>query len=679
MTRSLSAFITLLFLGLSLSAQKEYTAEYWEENWRDWPRPVFDYSIQEFSAVENIVLREYFPSNSNSTGERYFHYARFQYPSLESIENWSKLLFQLPNYRNLVDIDFRIWDGDILAYEARASSLKDQFLDTLSADPHSGKLYAFSIQFPDLKPGQIVEVMISVNGVPMPYELGFHQSFPINKSVQRLKITSAYPLKYSASKEVEASEKKVFDNLFYNFELLEIPAISPELGLSTLPAEFPHVKIDWLDQVFIYDREENLKWENVLENLFYEGDLRDYAVYKNSLDYEFGIQQYYGSWIRPVRYFHERPESLYQNQNYAEGRWRLSQVYANRWLKVEEKLDLIIEENAVPDFDTALQMIYRSQKKASLAYLKQMPVAPPLFAEYGLLCSHYESLFKYFKKEYRLALYYPQRAGLPDLDYVSPWPAYARGLAYREGPDAAWQFVFPGPYFGQFYHINQCPPDLQGGRALLFDRDSVNPSIVSLPAVNREDHGFSHHYKVEFKPIFKRFVLRDTLHLKGAFQSILASAYLRSDSAKDQLSFTNNQLLYNGLLNDSIQVYKSKSLKIEDTINLALKLNEARSIIAQPFNDRSFALPMPFNANWQFLIQGQDSLNYKLELPLKEELWDNPVFKLKVEWEQRGPKLYHLNVALELKKNYLPKEEVYFFLLYQKLVQEAATVKLYRE
>ncbi len=666
MTRSLCYSVILFLAGLSLFGQSRYKAEYWEKNWRDWPRPVFDYSFDSFIAVENIGLREYFSSNSNSSGERYFHYARFQYPDQESIRDWGKILFQLPNYEHLLDVDFRIWEGEILLYEARASSIREKYLDSLSVDPHTKKLYAFSLAFPELKPGHIVEVMISLDGTPLPYFLAFNQSFPVHRSVQRIKIVSAFPLQYSASPAVKSDEKRVFDNKIYNFELINPAALSPELGLSTVPNEQPVVWIDWLDQVFLYDREESKTWNLVINNLFYDGALRDYSVYRNSLDYEFGLQQYFGSWIRPVRYFHERPSSLSSNEAYAEGRWRLSKTYAERWLKVEETLNQIIQENGVPNFTEALKMVYESQARASKAYLRTMPVFPPVFTEYGLLCSHYEALFKYFKLDYRLVLFYPQRGGQPDVAFPSPWPAYARGIAYRSSKGESWRYIIPGPYFGEFLEPGEVPPDLQGGKALLFSRDDTIPSWSTLPSANLAANGFRQIYNLQFKAGRKKAIIKDSLHLEGAFRSILASAYLRGDSAADQISFTNHQLITNALKSESLILGKTKSIDISDTTFLPLKLSQARTAKSMAFEDRDIAIPMAYSAEWEWRIAGVDSINVLWPKDLAPQ--NNHFFDWTYELQKMGPKAYSLNAKLKVKQAYLKKEAYGTYLAWYDLV-----------
>lgn len=670
----------MIALGLGASqayGQKEaYSSEYWEDNWRDWPRPRFDYRIDSFAAVEHIIQREYFKAGSNSSGERYQQYARFQYPNQKSIDDWAKVFIQLPNYSFLKDIDFRIWEGDILVYEARSSALKEQYLDSVVVDPHTRKLFAFSLSFPDLKPGHIVEVMISLEGTPLPYHLGFHQSFPIVESVQRIKIVSAYPLRYSCSKGVSKEEDRQFENKFYRFNLNNCKALSPEQGLSTQAAELPGVWIDWLDQIFRYDREESQQWQDIIDHLFYEGELKDYAVYRNSLDSEFGLQQYYGSWIRPVRYFHQRPEYLASNEGHAEGRWRLSRAYAERWIGVQERLEEIIIDNKVPDVEEGLGVIYRAQKRASQRYIRQIPFYPPVFTEYGLLCSHYERFFKYHRLEYRLALFYPARSGEPDVEYSSPWPAYARGIAWRKGPNDNWSFIFPGPYLGQYLKPGQVPPDFQEGRALLFGREEVVPETVPLQDSDPSAHVVHFKRHIKLREGLGRAVIRDTTYYRGFMQSILASAYLRGDSAQDMLGFTNHQLLHNALLNDSLNIPRSKIINFEDTLTLILDLSAARTLRARPFQDRDFALPMVFTMQWTWEITSKDSL--VIQLPLLPET-ENSIYRLKHRLSTIGDGRYQYALQIQLKECYIPKESLHFYQQLYDLVDQPFELKFWQK
>ncbi|QNR23024.1 hypothetical protein [Croceimicrobium hydrocarbonivorans] len=651
--------VLLLCLGWAgnplLAQGRPYTAEYWEKNWRDWPRPRFDYRIDSFAAVQNIVQREYFNSGSDVSGERYFHYARFQYPDQSSIDNWSKILFQLPNYEILKDIDFRIWEEDILVYEARAASIRNYFLDSLIADPHSGKLFAFSLQFPELKPGQIVEVMISLEGAPLPYNLGFNEVFPISESIQRIKVLSAYPLQFSASEVVEQSKERIYENIFYSFKSSNCKALNLERGLTTVPAELPSVWLDWKDQIFIYDREENGSWSQIIDHMFYKGDVQDYAVYQNTLDQEFGLQQYYGSWVRPVRYFHERSESLSNNEAYAAGRWRLSRAYAERWLAIEDQLRSIIEENSIPNWREAMDVIYRAQETTAKAYIRNMPVYPPVFTEYGLFCSHYEALFSHFDIEHRLVFFYPERSGVPAIDYPSPWPAYARGVAFRPSPDAEWQYIFPGPYLGQYFYPGTIPPDFQGGTALLFQRFEKKPDLVNLPKLKPENHKVEFRRNLVLRSDVNRLIIRDSTLFSGAFRSILAHAYIKGDSAQDMLGFTNYQLLHNALLSDSILVQAAESQKLQDTISMNLDLSKGLILKNAPTPDRAFALPMVYSAKWVWTFESKDSLIW-IGSGLPEE--HSPLYELQNSWQKISDSKYEFYLDLKMKKCFIKEEEI---------------------
>lgn len=665
----------LAILCLSgLYAQNHFSSEYWEENWRDWPRPRFDNRVDSFAAVENIVLREYFNSNSKISGEVYRHYACFQYPDFESIKNNAQMVFQLPNYVRLDDIDFRIWEDDFLVYEARAAALREYYLDTLGADPITKKMFAFGLRFPDLKPGAIVEVMISCLGVPLPYRLSFEQTFPVIRSSQRIKILSAYPLRYQADSTIVCEKERLWDYDLYKFAKEEVSAYPIETSLSTKAKDLPGVWIDWKDQIFYYDRDERDDWEDLLPYLFYEGDLRDFVVYRNSLAEDFGKQQFYSSWIRPVRFFHRRAENLAANSSYAEGRWRLSKAYAKIWIEVEDQLNRIVLENEVQDFEEALNLVLMAQKRAVKRYLKELPLEPPVFTEYGLLCSHLEKLFKYFRYDHRLGLFGPERFGKPSLAFASPWSASARGMLFRKDSNQAWQYIIPGPYMSQFYGPNQLPPDLDHGWVQAFERNDTVPEVLALPSADYSKHGFRHVFSIQEPASFDSWVIRDSLHLKGAFRSILASAYLRSDSVKDHLSYTNHQLHYQIEKNEDLILEKTKSIAKEDTFRMEVPLHEASILQSMPTPARSFALPMPFRAQWNYRFESQDSLQIDLPLPWKI---DNEVFGLSWQWE-RKENSWLLTLRLDLKKALISADETAYFLAWQEFVKRPLALKVWK-
>ncbi len=677
MSLRLSLFLCLLSVSLvsGLKAQNPYTAEYWEDNWRDWPRPRFDYRIDSFVAVENVIQREYFQSNSNISGEIYRHYARFQYPDKKAIEEHRELLFQLPNYEVLEDIDFRIWDRGLLHYEARAAAIREYYLDSISADPFTDKLFAFRLRFPDLKPGQIVEVMITCKGVPLPYHLSFEQSFPVIKSYQRIKMLSAFPLRYRADSIIKVERDRKFDFELYSFQMDKVTAYPLETGLSTQLADLPAVWLDWKDQIFYYDRDERDDWAEVLPYLFYQGDLQDFIVYRNSLAEEFGLQQFYGSWIRPVRFFHGRSEEYQVNSAYAEGGLRLSKAYANIWLEVEEELNRVVIDNQVPVFDEALSLVLKAQEKAVRTYLKNLPIEPPVFREYGLLCSHLEKLLNYFQYDYRLALFSPARFGVPPKNFASPWSAVARGLAFRKDSLAQWTYLIPGPYMSQFYGPNRLPPDLSEGWVQLFFRGDSVPEVLGLPKVKVTEHGFQHVFHQQQRNDKGHWVLNDTLYFEGAFRSILAAGYLRSDSVKDQLSYTNHQLVYQFEKNDSMLVGRSQTQRIADSLIFLVPLDEALSILSLPAPKRSFALPMPFRAEWLYRFKVEDSLAIQLIMP---ELEPNPYYELSALRRNLKNGEVEVRIQLSIEKTLIKSSDLAQYNQLRSILKEGVPLTIWR-
>jgi len=303
----------------------------------------------------------------------------------------------------------------------------------------------------------------------------------------------------------------------------------------------------------------------------------------------------------------------------------------------------------------AINLISESQEIEAYRYIRQMPVYPPVFTEYGLLCSHFERLFKYYRVDYRLVLFYPKRSGLPALDYPSPWPAFARGLAWRSSQDEDWQFIIPGPYLGQSLRPGQIPPDFEEGTALLFSRESHLPERIGLPSANPFQHRMEFRRDIQIRPDRGRFTIRDTMRFEGVMQSILANAYLKGDSAQDMLGFTNYKLLHNALLNSIETHERSDNRALEDTMELNLDLSKAIILRAEPTFDRSFSIPMAYGARWRWRFTGMDSLEISLpDIPYL----DQEVFSLRQGLEDDGQGSYLYQLDLEFKKCYLEPEDI---------------------
>ena len=275
-------------------------SKYWEKNWENFPRPVYNYGITHFTAVKRVVSRKYFSTNSGYSGELYQKYYQFQYPSQTEINKNSSIKIRIPPRERLLDIDYRVWKDGLLLYEARPSQINSQVPASLiSSSLHSD---SFNLELAFLEPECTVELIISCHGVPLPYQVFFSDDMPIEESVQEFIIISESPLRYQASSAVEQEELEEWDNIIYTFKVDSLQGKRDLKGIDTRALQEANVQLDWQDQVYYYDRQETDNWPDLLNHLFYEGLVRDYSVYRNSLSAQFGWQQFYGPWRKhPVK------------------------------------------------------------------------------------------------------------------------------------------------------------------------------------------------------------------------------------------------------------------------------------------------------------------------------------------------------------------------------------------
>lgn len=602
--RAILSLLCLLqvFAIQTLSAQK-IEANFWEDHWETWPRPRFDYRYPDFGATVNTRHWEFFNTHSKISGELYRHFIRLQYPTEESVQSWSKLSFTLPLHYQFTDLDYRIWKDGLLIEDARASEL---LIDTLEYDGVSQRLRRFALRVKGLQAPCVLEVMISCNGVPLPYSLDFKEGFPSFKSEHQFQILSSYPLKFDLPQHVSKEYIELWDDDLYCIRLDSAYLENRD----PFARKVPPFWLDWQDQIMVYDREEMHSWRELRDYLFYEGDLADYIVYQNSLDDAFGLQQYLGSWRRHPRYYSARKSTLENNEYFAQGRYRLTKAYADRWLKVQETLDVLLADS-LRSFDEAAKTLAQAQEQAARDYLKDSYDYPKVFTEYGLLCSHWERLFKHYKLDYRLVLFAPSHYPMADTSFYSPWPYVARGLAFRKSEQANWQYYLPGFYWGQFWDLGALPPDLQGGRALLLQRENPPVEIRDLPRGDYKQHGFTSRYRLQLSRSAKAKILHD-ISLHGSFRSILLHAYLKGDSAVDQLSYTTHQLYNNAVLNDSLLQFKSQVINFTDTVLFTLHRQEALLVQASAIAQDSFYFPSPGQLNWELRWDVADSLDYAL-------------------------------------------------------------------
>lgn len=640
-------FICLVYSSLFFDIQAQsLKAEYWEKNWESFPRPVYNYGIPHFTAVKRVVSRKYFSSNSGFSGELYQKYYQFQYPNAESIAQNRRIKIRIPPRERLLDVDYRIWKNNLLIYEARSSSINSQIpAHLINASLHSDSFY---LAFDFLEPECIVELIVSCKGVPLPYQLFFNDDMPIEESLQELIVISESPLRYKASSAVEQQEKREWDNLIYSFKVDSVPADGGLQGIETRAISQPFVRLDWQDQIYYYDREETDNWPDLLRHIFYEGPVRDYSVYRNSLSEQFGWQQFYGPWQQPLRYYRDRNEQIISNEVYAQGNWRLSREYADRWLQLENLVTKVKNDSSYT-FRYALQQMHSLQEKAIRDHLQSIPEEPKVFTEYGLIYSFYQELFKHFEIPYRLALVKSAASGALQSDYISPWQFQARALAYQLPGNPNWLYIFAGPILGDFALLHEIPSPFSEGQALLFNpQDSFSISIDTLNFSREVAPNFIRNTDINFNESFSFFRVQNEIIWNGVFRSKLLQDYLLADSLDFLLVDVHNQLPSRHWQGDSITKLKNyRHVLNTDSITFTIPIHEILSS-----NDTSpvrlSCLPYLVKAKWNCALKGlPENYRFKIEAPSSVE---NEDFTLSLDVQELGPEHLKLSVAVEIRR-----------------------------
>ncbi len=639
--------ITLLICFFSVDIQgQRVKSKYWEKNWENFPRPVYNYGITDFTAVKRVISRKYFPTNSGYSGELYQKYYQFQYPSKWDVANHGCVKIRIPARERLLDIDYRVWKNGLLIYEARPGLINAQLPSHLiRSSLHSD---SFNLKFAFLEPECTVELIISCQGVPLPYQLFFNDDMPILESVQELVLLSESPLRYQASSAVEHAETTEWDNVIYTFTLDSVAVRSTQKGIDTRAMAEANVLIDWQDQVYYYDRKETDTWPDLLEHLFYQGLVRDYSVYKNSLSAQFGWQQFYGPWQRPLRFYRLRDDEITQNEIYAEGNWRLSRAYADRWLILEDFVQNLEKDSSLT-FSLALQQMHILQEKAIKAQIEAIPEPPKVFTEYGLAYSFYQELFKHFKIPYRLALVKAASQAKVEVDYVSPWQFQARALAYRLNAQAEWSYVFAGPILGNFTALGQIPSPLIGSEVLLFSpEDSLSHTIAALSDTGVVKTNFVRRQHINFNKPFSFYRNKGQIEWDGVFRSSLVQDYVLGDSLPYLLANARTELSARYYQGDSLTELKAYREAISaDSISFVIPINEA-IFLPQPSPGRVLCLPYLIKAEWHYDFKNLPQ-GFRYAINGGEEL-NNEDFSLSLDVQELGGDHLRLIVAVEIRR-----------------------------
>jgi len=635
--------LLICFFSADIQGQR-LKSKYWEKNWENFPRPVYNYGIIHFTAVKRVISRKYFSTNSGYSGELYQKYYQFQYPSQAEIEKNSSIKIRIPPRERLLDVDYRVWKDGLLIYEARPSLINSQVpTHLINASLHSD---SFNLELAYLEPECTVELIVSCQGVPLPYQVFFSDDMPVEESVQEFIIISESPLRYWASSAVEHEEMEEWDNIIYTFKVDSLAGKNALKGVDTRALQEANVLLDWQDQVYYYDRLETDNWPDLLSHLFYEGLVRDYSVYRNSLSAQFGWQQFYGPWQRPLRFYRLRNTEIIQNEIYAEGNWRLSRSYADRWLMLENFVEKVQGDSSYT-FLYALQQMHALQKKAIKAQIEAIPEEPKIFTEYGLAYSFYQKLFKHFKIPYRLALIKSAAQGAVQEEYISPWQFQARALAYRLEAKDDWHYIFAGPILGDFTDLNEIPTPLAEAQVLLFDpEDSLSHAIDTLQFKPLSAPNFIRRQSINFNRSFSFYRSTGEIVWDGVFRSTFLQDYVLGDSLQYLLTDARSELPMRHYAGDSLTKLKANRKALSsDSVSFVIPLKEAIHLDS-PSPGRVLCLPYLLKAQWDYdFIDLPEDYRYEIESAAKLVSED---FSLSLDAQEIDPRHLKLTVAIEI-------------------------------
>jgi hypothetical protein len=639
-------FLSLLFCFFSVDIQAQrLKAKYWEEYWEKFPRPVYDYSISGFQAVKRRISRKYFSTNSGFTGELYEKYYQFQFPDQGEIDAHKRIKIRIPPRERLLDIDYRVWKNGLLIYEARPASINSQLPSRLINSSLHADSFFLDLNF--LEPECTVELIITCKGIPLPYQLFFKDDMPIKESIQEIIIISQSPLRFKASSQLKQEEFRKWDNKIYQFTANNLTAGSSSSGFYSRTLTEENVQLDWQDQVYYYDREETDNWQDLLSYLFYDGLVRDFSVYRNSLSEQFGHQQFYGPWQRPRRFYRHRDMEIGVNEEYAQGSWRLTRAYADRWLQLEEFMEKVKIDTTYA-FPYALQHLHHLQEKAIREHLAAMPEQPKVFTEYGLIYSFYQQLFQHFKIPYRLALVKSAVSGAIEPDYISPWQFQARSIAYRSGEEKDWRYIFAGPMLGDFAELGEIPSPFAQAQALLFNPlDSFAFTLDTLIYSAPQLANFNKWVDINFNDASTFFRAETEIGWDGVFRSKLLQDYILRDSLQYFYFNGRGQLEARNWQGENISVLDSyRRACAEDSLTFSIPLNEIGRFPADLMAGR-FCLPYLPKAEWHYVFNNLPAgYLYKVDAP---SLLVNEDFSIKIRVKEKALGQLTVEVFVEIR------------------------------
>ncbi|QNR23025.1 hypothetical protein [Croceimicrobium hydrocarbonivorans] len=644
MPRFILPLVLALCFSSSLWAIYPYSTVTWEEERFQEKRQLDPYIGDGDYQYRKDYLDFYFYSFERMEEHFSRHYIQ-QFATDSSIQRNKSLMIFSEYGGSFETFGYRVWKDGQVIYEPRKKELDDQVSVALTGRSIQSNI---RVKLEGLVPGSVLEVFYRVKDIHFPKRHLLNWDKPIKQSELEVSYRSDRDLIYGKHPRVEVSDTSKHNIRVYNFKLMGAfpgPKVS---GLDVHSNHEPYVSFDWRHLVDFENGRTYSSWYEYIPDLFYNGDIYDFNDFECWDNLNFGYRIYLSPQVNLV--------NSYSNRSYIDGfLYMLSFTRVSRNKPVMTALEDLIAYTDSLAADTSLnivesvRLLSREVNQFVILTLGHKEAPPIVFAHYSLLSKFYFQLLE--KRGYPAfpILMKMKRTGTFDPSFISSsqFQAMAMGFMDLEGK---FHFAFLGPYLGNFYEVDHFPSEFSGGQAIAFNLNEKSYYKLDLPYNPAAQDGFKKllTYKVDLQN--KSYELREDFEFYGAFRNRMYYEYIvHPDSAFDCHTASEFVRTNNGVFNRrSYTVNSGKKVLNENSLRISLR--DAIVLKRFPAKANIYALPLPYEVNYQLNIEADQEFEYTLDRP---ESYNGKVFRFELIEKRYSPNQIGLIVQVSVPNHFL--------------------------
>ena len=508
----------------ALLAQLNLASADWE---LDYPEKRYRYrsDLPDDSIHLRVDQFELFPTKSVKSGKLYSVYQRWQVA--ESAAHSDLIEIAIPMEAELSHLDYRIWQNKFIIYEAKSSSIERRIVEKIVVEnPVPTQIYLLKI--PEIEDRCVIELFYKCRGALLPSQYFLRSQEPVRDYRVQFKVQSANPLKFHSPDNFQFSKKSVFANFIYNLHF-EGVAVCPA-QYTFCPTRPPQIFIAWADRILKFDRSKSSSWPYIINNLFYTGAIRDFAVFRNDEYWKLGNQLFKGGFSNFYLDYGDLANSLASNRARQWGQMPLARNYAAPLVELEEEAQRLSGLSKV-----SLAQGIRLINQYLNQYLQEVYVRDScyldVFTDYGLFYKYFADFFSSREQSILPVLYQgPRRLPLADT-FTGLSQIDAIGYGYFT-EDSSFHHQIIGPYAGNWFLPDQVPGSLQGGRLYAFSDSAAAPHEQNLETPLYAPLIFHIEEEIRLSPQKRQWRRKRKINFRGAsesswwHQNLLYAAYL---------------------------------------------------------------------------------------------------------------------------------------------------------